>query len=146
MTNNIKNIRHVGIVVKDLKKALHFWTSLMGFNIHKEMEEEGAHIDSITKTKDTKVKTIKLIGPKNSTVELLYFHDNIAIDIDQKPYSYGITHIAIEVENIEKEYKRLLEEGIEFNSPPILTPDGFAKMNYMKAHDGIYIELVEIIS
>jgi len=146
MKNNIKNIRHIGIVVKDLEKALHFWITLMGFTVHKEMNEEGVHIDSITKIKDTKVKTVKLIGPKNSMIELLYFNDNFASDIDKKPYSYGITHIAIEVENIEEEYNRLLKEGIEFNSPPNLTPDGFAKMNYMKAHDGVYIELVEITS
>ena len=142
---DLKAIRHVGIVVIDLKISLNFWTKIMGFTIYKELNESGIHVDSITGIKNSKVQTIKLIGPKNYMIELLDFKKNDSRKEVTKPYAYGITHIAVEVDNIENIYIELMENGIEFNSKPNLTPDGFAKMNYFKAPDNVYIELVEIM-
>ena len=40
-------------------------------------------------------------------------------------------------------YNRLVEAGVYFNSPPQLSPDGFAKVTFCKDPDGSLIELVE---
>ncbi|MBI3088771.1 MAG: VOC family protein, partial [Candidatus Colwellbacteria bacterium] len=57
----------------------------------------------------------------------------------------GCTHVAFTVANLDKEYKRLTEAGIVFNSPPQLPPDGYAKVAFCKDPDGTLIELVEVL-
>ena len=145
MKKNLIKIRHVGIVSKDLEKSLNFWINQMDFKIFKEMNEEGDHIDSITNKKNSKVKTVKLIGPSNFMIEILDFENNDSPIINSKAYSYGITHIAIELEDINKKYIELKSAGIKFNSPPNTTPDNYAKMTYFEAPDGVFIELVELL-
>ena len=47
------------------------------------------------------------------------------------------------VDNLDETYNRLVEAGVYFNSPPQLSPDGFAKVTFCKDPDGSLIELVE---
>ena len=137
--SEIIKIRHVGIVTKNLKKSIKFWVDHMGFKIFKSIDEEGVHIDSITGKKKSSVKTVKLKGPNGYMVELLYFKNNKSKNIKRTPTSYGITHIAIQVDDIKKQYKRLKDLKYRFNSTPNITPDGYAKMNYFRAHDNVFI-------
>ena len=55
----------------------------------------------------------------------------------------GISHISCTVDDLNMEYERLKNKGIEFNSAPQLTPDGYAKVTFCKAPEGTLIELVE---
>ena len=143
--SNIKNIRHIGIVTRDLEKSLNFWTKKMNFSIYKEMIEVGEHIDSITHKKNTEVRTVKLKDKHNFVIELLDFKNNDSPLINQKPYSFGITHIAIEIVDLDKMYHELKSDGIVFNSKPNITTDGYAKMVYFEAPDGVFVELVELL-
>ena len=62
----IKNIRHTGIVVDNLRKSLNFYKKLMGFKIKKRMIEKGIATDRLSRLKNTKVETVKMyIGKKN---------------------------------------------------------------------------------
>tara|TARA_Y200000002_G_C22673693_1_gene661177 strand:- start:654 stop:1124 length:471 start_codon:yes stop_codon:yes gene_type:complete len=145
MSERILKVRHIGIVTEDIQKSVNFWVEVMGFKIFKSMKEVGDHIDNISFQKNSSVETVKLLGPNNFMLELLHFQNNLENKKVRKPTSYGITHIAIQVKNIENKYNELRELGYEFTSSPTLTPDGYAKMNYFKAHDEVYIELVEIV-
>ena len=73
----IKNIRHTGIVVKNLNKSLNFYKNLLGFKIKKRMIESGKATDKLSRLKKTKIETVKMIIGKNSDmIELLYFHSH----------------------------------------------------------------------
>ena len=39
----------------------------------------------------------------------------------------------------------MLEEGIEFNAPPIFSADRGAKVTYCRDPEGVIVELVEIV-
>ena len=49
----IKNIRHTGIVVKNLNKSLNFYKNLLGFKIKKRMIESGK-ADKLSRLKKLK--------------------------------------------------------------------------------------------
>ena len=59
-------IRHTGLVTKDIKKSLTFWKKYLKFKIKNEMDESGNLIDKIMLYKDVKVKTYKLADKNNN--------------------------------------------------------------------------------
>jgi len=139
-------IRHAGLVVKDLKEALHFYRDLLGFKIVKKMVESGEYINVVCATKDTKVMTVKLAAGDNNLIELLCFFPPLASKVNFKKFNTpGFSHISCTVKNIEKEYKRLKEAGIRFNSLPQESPDGYAKVVFCRDPEGNFIELVEVL-
>jgi catechol 2,3-dioxygenase-like lactoylglutathione lyase family enzyme len=142
----ISAIRHTGLVVADLERALHFWCDVLGFKVVKQMEESGPHIDAMMGLRDVRVTTAKLAAPDGNLIELLRFHSHP----DQPrwngaPYSTGFTHIALTVDNLDELVAKLVHEGVSFPAPPQHSPDGYAKVIYAKGPEGILLELVEIL-
>ena len=139
-------IRHTGLVTKNIKKSLLFWTKYLKFKIYKEMDEKGELIDKIMLYKNVKLKTFKLKDNNNNLLELLYFKNppksKIAII---KPYTNGFTHISITVKNLNRLYKHLIKKKIKFNSKPKKSLDGNVLMTYCQTPEGAYLELVQEI-
>jgi len=141
----MKAIRHFGIVVSDLDRALHFYRDLLGLRVTKSMEESGEYLSNITGLAGARATTIKLAADDGKLVELLYFHSHPSRPAGSKGISeIGPSHVAFTVENVDEEYDRLSKEGIEFNSAPQLSPDGYAKVAFCRDYDRTLIELVEI--
>ena len=141
----IKDIRHIGIVVKDLESSLYFYRDLLGLQIIKKMEESGNFIDNISSLKNVQVTTVKMSFPSGQMIELLKYHPHPAEQKMREICEIGISHIAFTVDNLDIEYKRLKDKEIKFNSPPQLSPDGYAKVTFCMAPEGTLIELVEVL-
>ena len=141
----IKDIRHTGIVVTNLEASLHFYRDLLGFQITKQMEEAGDYIDNISSLRNIKVTTVKMTSPTGQMIELLKYHSHPAEQRTREICEIGISHIAFTVDNLDIEYKRLKDKEIKFNSPPQLSPDGYAKVTFCRAPEGTLIELVEVL-
>lgn len=143
----MKSIRHFGIVVNDLEKSLHFYRDLLGLKIQREMMEEGEFIDNISALQKVKVKTIKMSADSGSLVELLWYKSHPRKpNLKKEICEIGASHLAFTVDNLDYEYKRLKENGVKFNCPPQISPDGKAKVTFCRDPDGTLIELVEEIS
>ncbi|MBT6673506.1 MAG: hypothetical protein HOB13_12305, partial [Lentimicrobiaceae bacterium] len=65
--------------------------------------------------------------------------------IEQEVYNVGACHIAFQVYDIEKAYKRLMQKGVKFLSQPVLSSEGFAKVCFCFDPNNTRIELVEIL-
>ena len=142
----ISTIRHVGLVVSDLDKALKFWCETMGFAIARQMEEAGPHLDAMMGLNDVRVTTAKLEDPGGNLLELLYFSSHP--DNKQwggKPYSTGFTHIALTVSDVDQMCDRLKNVGLDIPMQPQQSPDGCVKVIYVRGPEDILIELVEVI-
>ena len=138
------NIRHTGIVVSDVEKSIDFYTNLLGFEIKKDMMESGDYIDNFSALKDARVRTVKMTLDNQDMVELLWYESHPEKPDMERPITrIGCSHIAMTVEDLDGTYERLVSAGVEFNSPPQLSPDGFAKVTFCKDPDGSLIELVE---
>lgn len=141
----IKNIRHTGIVVNDLDASLYFYKELLGLKIIKQMDESGSHIDHVLGLQAVKVTTVKMVVPDGQMIELLKYHSHESEQTAHRIYDTGLTHIAFTVDDLDSEYDRLKGEGILFNAPPQLSPDGYAKITFCRAPEGTFIELVEVL-
>jgi glyoxylase I family protein len=138
------NIRHTGIVVSDAERSIDFYTKLLGFEIKKDMMESGDYIDNFSALKDVRVRTIKMTLQNGDMVELLWYETHPEQPDMSRPITrIGCSHFAMTVGNLDETYERLVKAGVSFNSPPQLSPDGFAKVTFCKDPDGSLIELVE---
>ncbi len=141
----IKNIRHTGIVVDNLEASLYFYRDLLGFQIEKQMKESGEYIDNISSLRNINVTTVKMASPDGQMIELLHYHSHPRERRSREICDIGITHVAFTVEDLNNEYDKLKAEGIPFNAPPQLSPDGYAKVTFCTAPEGTLIELVEVL-
>jgi len=143
----ITGVRHTGIVVTDMEKALRFYRDLLGLKVARDFKEEGDYIDSISGLSGVRLRMVKLTADNGTMVELLQYlsHPREACDNPQICY-IGCSHIAFTVDDIDKEYARLSKNGVKFNCPPYISPDGYAKVTFCHDPDGTSIELVEEIS
>lgn len=142
----ITQIRHTGLVVANLKGALHFWCDILGFRVVRQMDESGPHIDAMMGLKGTLVTTVKLAAPDERIIELLHFqsHPDRPAWIGT-PYSTGFTHIAMTVDNLDATCEKLKQVGVSFEAPPQRSPDGGVKVTYGKGPEGVLLELVEVL-
>jgi catechol 2,3-dioxygenase-like lactoylglutathione lyase family enzyme len=140
----IKNIRHTGLVVNDLSQALAFWCDLLGFKLLKQIEESGRQIDAILDLNDVSVTTVKLRSPDGQQLELLKFNSHPdRVSWQGRPYSTGLTHIAVTVENMENAVEKLSNHGVRFPNAPQLSPDGSVSVTYAIGPENILLEIVE---
>jgi catechol 2,3-dioxygenase-like lactoylglutathione lyase family enzyme len=143
----MKGIRHTGIVVKDMEKALYFYRDLLGFKIVKKMQESGRYIETVCGVKNISLITVKLSADDNNLIELLYFFPPVSTkgDAAKGLTDKGFSHISCTVENIDAIHDRLSKAEIRFNSPPQVSSDGHAKVAFCQDPEGNFIELVEVL-
>ena len=137
-------IRHVGIVVCDLNKALNFWCDGLDFKVLKAMEESGEYIDRLINLKSVQLRTVKIKDESDNIIELLKFDSHSTESVwHGTPYSNGITHLALTVKNLDALIKKL--ESFDFYplSDVQYSTDGKVKLIYAKGPEGILLELVE---
>ena len=82
----LNNIRHTGIVVRDLNKAISFYEGL-GFSIDNRQIENGLYIDQIVGLDNVSIETVKLKSPCGGLIELLnYISHPDKKNIIKQPY------------------------------------------------------------
>jgi catechol 2,3-dioxygenase-like lactoylglutathione lyase family enzyme len=119
-------LNHVGMAVSDLAASVEFY-KLLGFEEtgpqHWRLSEEWlSPLLALEETVDMEVSYLGLAG---STLELLQFHGpkgeragNPALN------DVGISHIALEVDDVVAEHARLRDAGVQFLGDPVSIPDG----------------------
>ena len=142
----MKAIRHSGIVVTDMEKALAFYRDLLGLKVAQDFREEGDYIDSVLGLFGARVWMVKLTANDGSMIELLQYPSHPR-EARQNPQlcDIGCSHVAFTVDDIDKEYERLSKNGVRFNCSPYISPDGYARVTFCHDPDGTSIELVEVL-
>jgi catechol 2,3-dioxygenase-like lactoylglutathione lyase family enzyme len=140
----MKNIRHVGLVVLNLDKALIFYRDLLGLKIQGTTSEEGNFISSITSINNVKLNTVKLSADDNSTrIELIELLSEIPATNNTQLSTRGFTHIALTVSDLDELYIKLQNKGIEFTCEPKLSPNGKLKITFCRDFEGNFLELTQ---
>lgn len=137
-------VRHTGIVVTDLSRALRFYRDLLGFAPWREAVESGPFIDAVVGLKGAKLHWAKLKAPDGAVVELLQYlsHPQKAPN-KVRPQDIGASHIALTVPDVDALCKALRRKGYKVNSAPAVSPDGKAKVAYAHDGDGTIVEVVQ---
>jgi methylmalonyl-CoA/ethylmalonyl-CoA epimerase len=129
-----KKIDHLGIAVNSLNEALPFYEKALGLNLtNKE------------KVAEQKV-TVAMLECGESHIELLEpTSDESPIAKFMAKKGAGIHHIAIRVENLEEELKKMKEMGIRLIDEKPRIGAGGHKIAFVhpKSTNGVLLELCE---
>lgn len=110
----IVGIHHVALGVSDFEKALRFYTEALGFEVVQETEfDRRPEVDAAIGLKDAAAKMAMLKAP-NAYLELWQYTHPEPRDLRSRPCDYGYPHFALQVADIQAEYDRLQEHGMEF--------------------------------
>jgi catechol 2,3-dioxygenase-like lactoylglutathione lyase family enzyme len=137
-------VRHVGIVCRDIEESIQFYCNFLECTISRRMNESGTFISAILGVQDTQVQTVKLSLPDGTAeIELLHFSNPLS-DNQTTLFSYGLTHIALKVKNIDNLHNKMVKANLQIISKPEFSDDGCAKVFFCQDPNGVFLELVEL--
>jgi predicted enzyme related to lactoylglutathione lyase len=89
---------------------------------------------------------VKLKAKDGVSIELLkYLSHPQNIPEPKKSFDVGCNHVALQVDDIDALYEKLISAGIQFHTPPVISSNGGAKVTYCRDPEGVIIELVELL-
>ena len=139
----ITGMNHTGFVVSDLDTSVHFYRDIVGLEIVRTMEREGAPISQVIGYEGTHLKGTILSTGDGHSLELIQYINPAA---SERPTAernvLGASHLAFNVDDIEKTFERLVSNGARRLNPPATMQPG-RKACYMQDPDGNWIELIE---
>lgn len=132
--DNVKQIAHIGIAVKNLDEALPFYRDVLQMELEaiEEVESEQVKV-AFLKVGETH---LELLEPLDESSPIQSF-------INKR--GEGIHHIALEVDNIEKRLADMRENGIKLINEQPKDGAGDAKIAFLhpKSTHGVLYELCE---
>ena len=142
----IRGVHHTAISTGNLDRALAFYRDLLGFRVIFEFAwPAGTEVaDKITGLRNSAARAA-MLHAGNAVIELFQYESPTPQPGDpQRPVAdHGITHICLDVKDLEAEYERLKAAGMTFHCPPQDIGGGM-KTTYGRDPDGNVIELQEI--
>lgn len=125
----ISGIHHVAIICSDIKRSVHFYTEILGFEV----------INSIYRDSRQSWKVdIKL---NDLQIELFTFPDSL--NRLSYPEANGLRHLALKATDIANDRQRLLDAGVLIEELRVDSHTG-KKFCFLNDPDGLPIELYEI--
>lgn len=143
----IRNIRHTGLVVRDLERSIAFYEAL-GLTTWRRETETGAFIETVVGIPAVKLEWAKLRAPDGSLIELIQYHSHPDIQpVNTAPSDrLGCSHLAFTVENLPESCERIVQLGGSKVNDPAIAPNRNVRVAYCHDLDGILMELVEELS
>ena len=142
----IRGIHHTAISTGDLDRALAFYRDLLGFRVLSEGSwQQGAEqIDRIVGLKDSAAR-VAILQAGNTYIELFQYESPRPRSGDpRRPVcDHGLTHLCLDVRDIDAEYERLTAAGMTFHCPPQAVGGGI-RTTYGRDPDGNVIELQQL--
>ena len=138
------NIRHTGLVVRDILKSKKFYEGL-GFVVARQMTETGEFISHVVGIPNVQIETIKMKSPDGGLIELLQYmpidHDTLVIK--QLSNQLGCSHLALTVRSIDEFCVLIKNLGGSVVNPPRKSNDGKVSVAYCHDNEGILLEIVQ---
>ena len=140
-------IRHTGVVVSDMKRSLPFYRDLLGMEVWADFKDDSEMLEAVTEVPGANIWMVKLKAADGVSIELLQYLSNPQdVPEPSKACDVGCNHVALQVENLDALYEKLMAAGIRFHAPPTVSSDGGAKVTYCRDPEGVIVELVEILA
>jgi catechol 2,3-dioxygenase-like lactoylglutathione lyase family enzyme len=143
----IRGIHHTAISTADLERSLHFYRDLLGFEpvLDFSWDPGNAQMDATHRLRDTAGRVV-LLRAGNSMVELFEYRSPAprSLDPERRLCDHGLTHLCLDVDDVDAEVARLEAAGVPFHCPPV--DYGTVKCTYGRDPDGNVFELQEVKS
>lgn len=140
------NLRHVGIIVRDIEKAYTLYRDVFGFEPKQDQVEQGDFYEHLTGLKSGIARTSKCYSKDGTCVELIEYQTQDPVDRHKDLTSDGVNHICLNIDDVDAMYEKLLSMGLEFINPPRINPTGLVKVAFCRDFEGNLIELTQTLS
>jgi catechol 2,3-dioxygenase-like lactoylglutathione lyase family enzyme len=143
---SITGMHHVAISTPDADRLLEFYRDLLGFEVvfGGTWPVGTAKADAITGLDGSSARQILLLCG-NAYLEMFEYHSPDARPGDpRRPVcDHGITHVCVDVDDLDAEYERLSSAGVPFHAPP-QDLGGGVRTTYGRDPDGNVVEFQEL--
>lgn len=147
----LNEVMHIGVTVSDMDKSIAFYRDILGLDFKGELVMKGEETDRLFNRENCEVRVAYLNGSENimaPPIELIQFVSEDAKKDECSLTKTSISEICFSVDDIDKVYEHLIQNGVECLSSPQpfdFTNDGFGKSKaiYFKDPDGIILELMQ---
>ena len=141
----VKNADHVTLVVQDVEAAKKFF-ALLGFKDEIDTVISGEPLSTYMGIRDIESRHITLVlqgGNPRFEIQLLhYMNPPIVKDPNTTDlHRTGYNHLALRVENLDSEVKRLKEAGVVIKNQPVTFHN--RKLVFLVGPEDVTIEWVE---
>ena len=138
-------IHHTAISTPDIEQALEFYRDLLGAEVVSDYGwPAGVEVaDGLLALSDSSAR-VAVLRLGNAMIELFEFDSPTPSpgDPNRPVCDHGITHICLDVSDIDAEYVRLRDAGMRFHCEP--QDLGALRSTYGRDPDGNVIELQEV--
>lgn len=140
-------LRHIGIVVSDLEKAVKLYQDYLGCELVVNLPGlTGAFQERLVGIDDIVMNVAILRTKDDNRIELLEYKN--CPGKKREPIlsnDIGASHFALTVKNIDNLYESRKNFDVSFISEPLLSPEGYVKVAYAVLMDECIVELVEVL-
>jgi catechol 2,3-dioxygenase-like lactoylglutathione lyase family enzyme len=142
----IRGIHHTGISTGNLDRLVAFYRDIVGFRVvHEDGWAPGtAQTNAIMGLPDTAARVV-LMTAGNAMLELFEFTlpEPRSSEVERPVCDHGITHLCLDVTDIDAEYARMRDAGMRFHCPPV--DYGAWRTTYGRDPDGNVVEIQEVL-
>jgi len=121
----IYELNHFGIVIRDLEKSLVFYQDVLGAKVT---------FRNVIPSSQTDVLYVQITG---GLLELLYRRRPAANEV------FGITHIAFMTDDLDTDYRALVNSGCEPLVEPKVAGTGVGRLGFVGDPNGARVELLQ---
>jgi catechol 2,3-dioxygenase-like lactoylglutathione lyase family enzyme len=140
----IVGLHHTAISTPDLERSVGFYRDLLGFAVEFEFawDEANANFQRTHAVRESAGR-VAMLAREGARLEIFEYRKPAPRPQRGAPGNadHGLCHFCIQVEDIDDEFARLKQAGMEFQSEPV--PQGNVKCCYGRDPDGNLIELIE---
>ncbi len=145
----IQGVHHTCITVSDLERSIPFYRDVLGLELVmiEESERSGDDRSESLGVPGAKIK-LAILRAGDARVELIEYLTAKGAPYDRNNNDTGAMHIAFQVEDIDAVYRRMLDRGARFTSPPATIPAGPMKgwrWTYFFDPDGVSLEIIQTV-
>ncbi len=146
----IRGIHHVAICTPNLDRLTDFYVHALGFEpVMASQWSDRPIIERIIGLPNSAARQV-MLKAGNAYLELFEYSSPPGRTADQprQPCDHGYTHFCVDVIDIDAEYERLRECGMQFHGPPPTTNElggSGLRAIYGRDPDGNIVELQEIL-
>lgn len=122
----VGRLLHTRYRVNDLEKTVRFYTQILG-------------LEEVSRHKSPRGSELVFLRAPGSQEEIEICHYPSAGSVQVQP---DLTHLAFEVESLDKFARHLAQHGITYSDGPTLRPDG-SGFAFVDAPEGYEVELMQ---
>jgi len=131
---SVVGVHHTSRSVGDMDRSLAFYRDLLGLEVLLDTEMSGEMLEREVALEGARLRLVELGTGGETMLELLQYHSPPSRDGEElRPCDVGAHHVALTVEDIQSDYERLSDAGVEFTCPPQEVDAG-----YFAGHRTVY--------